>query len=123
MGIIEIEDMEFYAYHGCFKAEKVVGNYFTVQARLEGDCSVPAESDNISDAINYQRAYEVIKEQIMIPSNLLEHVTTRIIDALFDFFGDRIDFAQIKVSKMAPPMGGKMKAVSVTLSRSKHDKK
>lgn len=119
MGIIEIEDMEFYAYHGCFDAEKVVGNYFMVQARLEGDCSVPAKTDNIQDALNYQRAYEVIKEQMMISSDLLEHVTKRIIDALFNFFGERIDFAQIKVSKMAPPMGGKMKAVSVTLSRSK----
>lgn len=119
MGIIEIEDMEFYAYHGCFDAEKVVGNYFTVQAKLTGDCYVPAQTDNIKDALNYQRAYEVIKEQILIPSNLLEHVTKRIIDALFDYFGDRISSAEIKVSKMAPPMGGKMKAVSVTLSRSK----
>lgn len=119
MGIIEIDDMEFFAYHGCFEAEKVVGNYFLVNARLTGDCATAAQSDNITDALNYQRAYELIKEQMAIPSNLLENVAQRIIDTLFDFFGDKIESAQIKVSKMAPPMGGKIKSVSVTLSKSK----
>ena len=28
MGVIEIEGMKFYAYHGHFKAEQVVGNWF-----------------------------------------------------------------------------------------------
>ena len=27
-GIIEIEGMEFFAYHGCFEAEQIVGNRF-----------------------------------------------------------------------------------------------
>jgi dihydroneopterin aldolase len=120
MGIIEIEDMEFYAYHGCFEAEKVVGNYFLVQAKLETDCSIPAKTDAIADALNYQTAYDIIKEQMEIPSSLLEHVTTRILDALFIKFQNKLLSAQIKVSKIAPPMGGKMKAVSVTLQRKKN---
>ena len=33
-GILEIEGMEFFAYHGCFEAEQVVGNKFTVYACL-----------------------------------------------------------------------------------------
>jgi len=120
MGIIEIEDMEFYAYHGCFKAERVVGNYFTVYARLEADCTKASLSDLIADALNYQTVYEIIKEQMMIPSSLLEHVARRILDALFHTFPDRINNADIKISKLAPPMGGKMGAVSVTLSRTKN---
>lgn len=31
-GIIEIEGMEFFAYHGCFEAEQIVGNKFMVYA-------------------------------------------------------------------------------------------
>ena len=28
MGVIELENMEFYAFHGCYKEEQVVGNKF-----------------------------------------------------------------------------------------------
>lgn len=119
MDIIEIEDMEFYAFHGCFEAEKVVGNKFIVQARLETDCSLPAKTDKIEDALNYQTVYDRISEQMKIPSSLLEHVCNRILDVLFAEFSKQLISAQIKVSKMTPPMGGKMTAVSVTMKREK----
>lgn len=117
-GLIELQDMEFYAYHGCFAAEKKVGNRFMVNLWMEYDASKPAETDSIKDALNYQTAYEVVDEQMAITSSLLEHVCKRILDALFDKFPQLIT-AQVDVSKMAPPMGGKMKAVTVTLRREK----
>ncbi len=36
-GIIEIEGMEFFAFHGCYETERVVGNKFMVYARIETD--------------------------------------------------------------------------------------
>lgn len=117
MGIIEIEDMEFYAYHGCYAMEKQVGNLFVVQATLTVNTDIPAKTDSINDALNYHTAYLIIREQMSITSSLLEHVTQRIIDALFAAFPNQLISAKIKVSKMAPPMGGKMKAVSVTLQK------
>ena len=33
-GIIEIEGMEFFAFHGCYETERVVGNKFMVYARI-----------------------------------------------------------------------------------------
>jgi dihydroneopterin aldolase len=115
-GLIELQDMEFYAYHGCFAAEKKVGGRFTVNLWLEYDASQPAETDNIKDALNYQTAYEVVEKQMKITSSLLENVCKRILDALFDEFPQLLT-AQVDVSKMAPPMGGKMKAVTVTFRR------
>ena len=115
-GLIELQDMEFYAYHGCFAAEKKVGGRFTVNLWLEYDASRPAETDNIKDALNYQTAYEVVEKQMKITSSLLENVCKRILDALFDEFPQLLT-AQVDVSKMAPPMGGKMKAVTVTFRR------
>mgnify|MGYP003818760329 FL=1 len=115
MGIIEIEDMEFYAFHGCFESEKIVGNTFLVQAQLHTNCSVPAQTDNIADALNYQTVYEIIEKQMSIPSSLLEHVCKRILDALFAQFPDQLAKARITVAKLAPPMGGKIKSVKVTM--------
>ena len=115
-GLIELEEMEFYAYHGCFKEEQMVGNRFLVRVNLETDCTLAAESDNIADALNYVNIYDIVREQIMQNSHLLEHLSKRILDGIYEQFPQLLK-ATVKVSKMNPPMGGQMKCVSVTLSR------
>ncbi|MFB6343955.1 dihydroneopterin aldolase [Saccharicrinis sp. FJH2] len=116
MGIIELENMEFFAFHGCFREEQVVGNSFMVNVRMEGDFSVPAESDNIADAVNYQIIFNLVKEQMSVTSHLLEHVAKRILDAIYAKYPDLVK-ASVKVSKVNPPLGGQTQQVSVTLSR------
>ena len=116
MGVIEIEGMKFYAYHGHFAAEQIVGNNFEVYARIEANCSKAGESDNLDDALNYQAVYETIQKEMQIKSALLENVATRILNALYADFPS-IEKAKIKISKMNPPMGGEMERVSVTLER------
>jgi len=116
MGLIQIEDMEFYAYHGCYQEEAIVGNQFLVNLELETSMDNPAETDNIEDALNYQIAYQLVKREMAKRSHLLEHIGKRILDALYAEFSG-IERASIKISKMNPPMGGKMKCVSVTLTR------
>ncbi|MBI9055047.1 MAG: dihydroneopterin aldolase [Bacteroidales bacterium] len=116
MGLIKIENMEFYAFHGHFKEEQIVGNRFLVDLTIETDMQVPAKSDDLDDALNYQIAYNIVKEEMQIKSHLLEHIAGRILDNLYNSF-NTIKKAEVKVSKMNPPMGGKMERVSVTLSR------
>ncbi len=116
MGLIQIENMEFYAYHGCFKEEQIVGNKFLVDLTIETDMQIPAKSDDIKDALNYQVAYQLVKEEMQKKSHLLEHIGGRILDSLYNNF-ETIKKATVKVSKMNPPMGGKMDQVSITLSR------
>ena len=116
MGLIRIENMEFYSYHGCFEEERIVGNRFIVDLRMETDMQKARETDRIEDALNYQTAYELVKEEMKTKSYLLEHIAGRILDALFDKF-PQLERASVKVAKMNPPMGGKIAAVSVELGR------
>lgn len=116
MGVIEIEGMRFYAYHGHFAAEQVVGNNFEVYVRLETNCDQAANSDNLDDALNYQAVYKTIKEVMQIKSALLENVAKRILDSLYNKF-PTINKARLKISKKNPPMGGEIERVSVTLER------
>ncbi len=116
MGLIRIEQMEFYSFHGCYEEERIVGNRFMVDLELETDCSEPAKTDNIRDALNYQTAYDLVKEEMKSKSYLLEHIAGRILDRLFTEFS-RLERASVKVTKLNPPMGGKIKAVSVELER------
>jgi dihydroneopterin aldolase len=116
IGIIEVENMEFFAHHGCYEEEKTKGNTFFVTLKIETDMMPASESDNIIDAVNYQTAYNIVKEEMMIPSNLLENVCYRILNALYDKMTD-IKKATVKVSKLNPSMGGIVEKTSVTQSR------
>ena len=116
MDSIRIENMEFYAYHGHFKEEQIVGNRFIVSVTIDADLDKPAQSDKLEDTLNYQKAYHIIKMEMTKKSHLLENIASRILDALYSDFGT-IRSATVKISKMNPPIGGKMDCVSITLTR------
>lgn len=115
MGIIKLDQMAFFAYHGCFEEERKVGNDFLVDVVIKTNTEKPEGSDNIKDALNYQEVYWVVEKEMAIPSNLLEHVAKRIMNALFAKFSAQILHLQVTVRKMNPPLGGKLESVSVTL--------
>jgi dihydroneopterin aldolase len=116
MGIIRIEEMEFYAFHGHYKEEQIVGNHFIVDVEIDTDTARAGTSDDLRDTLNYQKAYQIIKREMETTSNLLEHIATRILDALYNELTG-IDRATVKVSKMNPVMGGRIGRVSVEISR------
>jgi len=118
MGLIEIEGMDFFAYHGCFKEERVIGTRFTVDAWLTTDTSEAETSDELKHTVNYQAVYALIRSEMEKHSHLLEHVARRIIDALYRDF-KTLTHVKIKVSKLnhALAHGGKIKQVSVTIER------
>jgi dihydroneopterin aldolase len=115
-GTIEIENMEFYAFHGCYDTEKRVGNHFRVSLWLETDLSAAAESDRIDETVNYLTVYRLVADEMKTVSNLLEHVAGRIVEALYARFPS-LEKVTVKVSKMTPPLGGPVEKTSVVLSR------
>ena len=117
MGLIQIEGMEFYAYHGHFEEERIVGNDFVIDLTLETNLEPAAHSDDIDDAVNYQEIYNLIKEEMKVKSALLENIADRIIEAIYIEFADQVEFVKVKVSKMNPPLNGKIRNVSIVMSR------
>ena len=117
MGFIELEGIEFYAYHGHFKEEQVVGNKFLVDVRIETDLETPGQTDNLDDALDYQKVYRILEREMAQKSFLLEHLLKRMADALFDEFSPHIKSLRLKISKLNPPLGGKVQKVSVVAER------
>ncbi len=116
MGVIRIEDMEFYAFHGHYHEEQIVGSHFMVDVTIETDTDRAGKSDELRDTLNYQSAYLIIKREMEKTSNLLEHIATRILEALYaELTG--ISKASVRVSKLNPVMGGRIGRVSVEVSR------
>ena len=114
MGLIELEGMEFKAYHGCLEQEKVRGNEFVVDFRGELDLSAAAESDNLSDTLNYAEIYDIVAYEMSVPSELLENVASRIMKEIEKQFPQLVSFS-VRVSKKRPPVDGVAQWSRVTL--------
>ena len=114
LGIIELDGMEFKAYHGCLEQEKIRGNSFTVDFHGELDLSAAAESDNLNDTLNYGEIYDIVAEEMSIPSELLENVAGRIVKAIEVRYPQFVSFS-IRVSKKKPPVDGVAQWSRVTL--------
>lgn len=114
MVLIEIEGMEFYAFHGHFEVEKIAGNRFLVNLKIEADCSQAGQTDRLEDTLDYQKAYLAVKEEMAVSSDLLENVAQRIVNRIKTEFPEA-QKVTVKVSKMNPPMGGQIRKVSVSL--------
>ena len=114
MSKITLENMEFHAFHGCLEHEQSLGNTFSVTLSMEIDTELAGKTDNLVQTLNYQLVYDVVKEQMEIRSNLIEHVAERIINTVFFKF-PQIYALQLKLKKHNPPLGGKVDAVSIEL--------
>lgn len=114
MAVISIEGMEFFAYHGCFKEEQVIGTKFRCDLFLEVDTTKAEQTDNLHDTVNYQEVYQLVKTEMKTKSKLLEHVGRRILDSIMKQF-PQVKHARLKIRKLNPPLGGKMDFVSLEL--------
>jgi 7,8-dihydroneopterin aldolase/epimerase/oxygenase len=111
MGTIILEGMEFFAYHGCYKEEQVIGTKFLVDLRVTADTALAEESDHLKDTLSYVHLYQAVKKEMEQKSHLLEHVAGRIMDSLKSGF-PQIRRIELKISKLNPPVGGKVSHVS-----------
>ena len=115
MSVIAINGMRFYAHHGCFEQERIVGTHFQVDLRMEVDTSSAEISDNIEDTVDYLEVYQVVKREMERPSHLLEHVAHRVGETIRSQFPDTKNVV-VRVSKLNPPLGGQMNSVCVEVT-------
>lgn len=111
---IELSNIHLYAYHGVLPQENKVGAWYTLNLRATINNLDSIASDNLESTINYAEIYEVICEEMKIPSKLLEHACGRILDKLFAKFAI-IEKIEITLTKDTPPMSGDRLSSSVNI--------
>lgn len=116
MQYIELKEMTFHAFHGVMEQERKVGNTYTVDLQLFFDFSQAMQSDDLNDTINYATVYEIIKEEMSIPSQLIEHLGGRIILNLQNKI-PKIEKIRLRLAKKNPPMGGDLLEAAVVIER------
>ena len=113
---ILLDRMEFRALHGCYELERKVGNRFTVDVEITAELGDVAAEDNVEKAVNYLSVYEVVRGQMAVTQHTIERVAMNIIEAIYARFG-QVRHVKCTVSKLAPPLGGKLDRVSVVLEK------
>lgn len=109
---IRLQGMQFYAYHGVLPQENLVGANFYVDLKLKTDFTRAAETDSLEGTVSYADIHAAVKEEMNIPSQLLEHVCQRIARRLFHDFPS-IESIDLSLYKENPPMGACAQRIGV----------
>lgn len=102
---ISLTDIEFHARHGVLEQERQVGGSYVVDITLTIPNEKSTETDALEDTVNYAEVYEVIKQEMDIPSKLIEHVAGRIARRIKAEF-TLVSKVTIKLTKKHPPIPG-----------------
>ena len=112
---IKLTDIRFFAYHGVLEQERKAGNNYVVNIHLDAELSLACQSDNVEDTINYALVYNIVEEEMKIPSNLLEHVAMRILKSIKLTFPQVVSL-EVRIAKNNPPVRGEIKCAEVIIS-------
>ncbi len=118
MGKIILKNIRTYSYHGCLVEESKIGSDYRIDLKVATDLHKSSITDNLMDTVDYVHLNKIIKEEMAIRSELLEHVGKRILDRIFNET-PTVTKAKIAVSKLNPPIGGDVQAVTIVMKKSK----
>lgn len=112
---VTLDSMRVFAHHGVLEQERRIGNDFAVSVTVRYDAGRAIAGDNVGDAVDYSHIAEIIRREMAIPSNLLEHVAGRIAAAIIDEIA-AITGGSVTVKKIHPPMPVQADGAAVTVS-------
>ena len=116
MDKVKVSNIRVYAHHGCLKEETAIGSGYLVNVSVDADLTKASISDKLSDTVDYVHINHIVKEEMKIPSKLLEHVGKRILDRIFLEI-KIVKKAEVEVSKINPPIGGDVEKVTIVLKQ------
>ena len=116
MGIIKVENIRVFAYHGCLKEEKKIGSDYRVDLKVKADLQNSAQTDKLSDTVDYVLLNKIVKQEMEKSSHLLETVAKRILVRIFRE-EKLVKKATVWVSKLNPPIGGDVQKVTIKMTQ------
>jgi dihydroneopterin aldolase len=115
-GKVALEGLEFHAYHGVYPHERNSGNWFEVDISVDTDFTEGAAKDELAGTVNYEILFQIIKDEMEKPSKLLETVAEKIVSDVLHQLPAAIQ-VDLRISKINPPIGGKCRKASISISK------
>ncbi len=116
MFTIALDKLPFYAYHGFYPEENIIGNHFEVSLAVTFTEKHYIQ-EQLDTTVNYELLYKTIKVRMLgTPYKLLETLAQDILADGYQHFSF-ITSAQITIKKFHPLIGGNIGASVVTLNK------
>jgi dihydroneopterin aldolase len=115
---VSLHGAEFFAYHGFYPEEQLLGNRFVLDIDVEFETNADLTADEITDTVNYEQLYNIAVTEMQHTRKLLESVAQSITDRIR---ADHPQVANIRVElkKLNPPLKGRVAYSSVTVTNNK----
>lgn len=115
MVVIELKDIELYAFHGVGEAERSIGGRYLVNAKVlyeQGNTTF----DDVRQTIDYVAIFNIIRQRMAVPSALLEKVAADIIQEIKQQFNiaNEIECSIYKIQAPIEYLKGK---IGITLHK------
>jgi dihydroneopterin aldolase len=107
MQILSIKKIETHSFHGCLPAERKVGTRFSTDLEFVGDFSKAMADDDLSQTVDYVLVHQLVREEMSIPANLIEHVAQRIMKRMQETF-PIATYVKVSITKFNPPVNGQL---------------
>jgi len=114
LGIVKVENIRVFAYHGCLKEESKIGSDYRVDLEVKADLQQSAKSDLLRDTVDYVLLNKIVREEMLKPTHLLETVAKRILNRILEE-EPLVMKAKVWVSKLNPPIGGDVEKVTIKM--------
>ena len=111
---IALERVRFRAFHGFYPEEQVIGNDFIVDVSVSIADTTPV--DELSDTVNYQDLFDVVKTVMSVPQPLLEQVVSDISSTIRERY-PQVKKTVVTLRKLSPPMGAEVRNSMVSLEK------
>ncbi|RYG53378.1 MAG: dihydroneopterin aldolase [Chitinophagaceae bacterium] len=118
MGTIKLTNIRTFSHHGCLPEETKIGSEYRVDLEVKANLDLACKSDELNDTVDYVLLNRIVKEEMAIPSKLLETVANRIMKRVFNE-SLQVSAISVCVSKVNPPIGGDVEMVSVLLEQTR----
>ena len=112
MGLITVEGIRVFAYHGHLPEEAVLGGHFIVNIWVEADTVEVEKTDDLNHTVDYVQIIAIVKEQMAIRSDMIEHSAKRIVDAILPL--NKVQKVTVELEKVLPPIDATFDKISVT---------
>ena len=111
---IRLDGIYVRAFHGCYDLEQQVGNRFRVDIVIRTPLGDLPATDDVTQAVNYLTVFEIVERTMQRTQRTIEAAASNVIAAIKEAFPQIVE-VECTVAKSAPPLGGKIDKVSVTL--------
>ena len=118
MDTIQVRGIRAYGYTGLLIEEQTLGQWFEIDLTLWVNLAPAAQSDQISDTVDYRAAIAIVKRLVTTQKfALIERLTTAIAEEIISL--ELVEQARVQLTKLSPPIpdfGGEI-TIDITRDR------